>query len=91
MFLVCILKKRRNVKICTDMRNEMDHMNPEPVPRATGFMERLVSSNALGDIEFDEWVFHPGMLFNALDKWWGNQEYRETTRRSRSMLVHDQR
>lgn len=54
----------------------MDHMNPEPAPKAMGFGERLVISNALGEVGFEEWVFHPGMLFNALDKWWSNQECR---------------
>jgi hypothetical protein len=55
------------------MRNEMDPISPGPAPRATGFGECLVGSNALGNLGFEEWVFHPGMLFNALAKWWGDQ------------------
>ena len=55
------------------MSHEIDYITPETAPVAEGFGERLVRSNALDEFGFDEWVFHPGMLFNARDKWWGDQ------------------
>lgn len=48
-------------------------MNPESKPGAMGFEKRLVSLNTLHDAGFEEWVFYPGMLFNANTKWWGNR------------------
>jgi hypothetical protein len=33
--------------------------------------------NALHISGFEEWVFCPGMLFNALDKWLGKQGRRD--------------
>lgn len=41
------------------------------------FTEFLVRENALDEPGFQEWTFYPGMLFNAMDKWWGNQGKRE--------------
>lgn len=48
-------------------------MNSEHTPQAEVFMEHLVSCNALCNDGFKEWVFHPGMLFNAGVKWWGDK------------------
>jgi hypothetical protein len=28
--------------------------------------------NGLRDAGFDRWAFHPGMLFGAREKWWGD-------------------
>lgn len=44
-----------------------------PSLRKTRFTEFLVRENALDDRGFCGWVFYPGMLFNALDKWWGDK------------------
>ncbi|OGP76804.1 MAG: hypothetical protein A2V86_15095 [Deltaproteobacteria bacterium RBG_16_49_23] len=41
------------------------------------FTEFLVRENGLDEPGFQEWIFYPGMLFNAMDKWWGNQGKRE--------------
>lgn len=41
------------------------------------FTECLIRANALDDQGFEEWIFCPGMLFNALDKWWGDHEKRD--------------
>lgn len=70
------------------MRNERDHLNPEPVPRATGFGELLVSSNALGDLGFEEWVFHPGMLFDSHVKWWDDQGYRDRSHEGLDLCLY---
>ncbi len=39
----------------------------------TRFTEYLIYENALDEHGFKEWIFSPGMLFNASDKWWGDQ------------------
>lgn len=43
----------------------------------TQFTESLVQENALDEHGFKEWIFSPGMLFNATDKWWGDQGKRD--------------
>lgn len=55
------------------MASERDYINAEPGPGVTGFDECLVSLNSLSDAGFEEWVFYPGMLFNAATKWWGDK------------------
>jgi len=41
------------------------------------FTEFVVQENGLDETGFQEWFFYPGMLFNTMDKWWGNQGKRE--------------
>jgi murein DD-endopeptidase MepM/ murein hydrolase activator NlpD len=41
------------------------------------FTEFLIRENALDGGGFKEWIFCPGMLFNAPDKWWGDQGKRD--------------
>jgi murein DD-endopeptidase MepM/ murein hydrolase activator NlpD len=36
-----------------------------------GFSGVLVKANELYEQGFERWAFHPGMLFNAAEKWWG--------------------
>ena len=48
-----------------------------PSLRKTGFTKFFVRENALEEKGFKEWVFCSGMLFNALDKWWGNEGKRD--------------
>jgi hypothetical protein len=38
----------------------------------TRFTEFLIQENALDQGGFKEWLFCPGMLFNAPGKWWGD-------------------
>lgn len=44
----------------------------------TRFTEFFIHANDLGETGFDEWVFVPGMMFQAPDKWWGNRSRRNT-------------
>ncbi len=37
------------------------------------FMEFMLEHNRPRMDGFKNWVFHPGMLFQALEKWWGDQ------------------
>jgi hypothetical protein len=41
-------------------------------PERTRFCEYLIEYNGLSDPGFDTWLFYPGMLFNAGERWWGN-------------------
>lgn len=41
------------------------------------FTEWMVRENSLDASGFLEWFFYPGMLFNEMDKWWGNGGKRE--------------
>jgi hypothetical protein len=45
--------------------------------KKTRFTEYFIQANASGEDGFKEWIFCPGMLFNALDKWWGDQGKRD--------------
>lgn len=45
--------------------------------RKTQFNEFLIRENALDKRGFKEWIFYPGMLFNAPDKWWGDRGKRD--------------
>ena len=44
-------------------------------PKST-FLRSLVANNRPDLYNFKRWIFHPGMLFNSLEKWWGNQGIR---------------
>ena len=38
----------------------------------TGFSARLIEANGYDPDDFKSWIFCPGMLFEAPDKWWGD-------------------
>lgn len=42
------------------------------------FTESLIVANGSDRESFAQWVFEPGMLFNAPRKWWGDREKRKT-------------
>ena len=44
-----------------------------PSLNKTRFTEFLVQENSLDKCGFEEWIFYPGMLFNELEKWWGDK------------------
>lgn len=43
--------------------------------RKSSFRENILKVNNL-ERHFDDWVFRPGMLFRASEKWWGRGEVR---------------
>ena len=50
-------------------------MSSESTPSAApniGYDQLLVEANGLRQNNFQKWLFHPGMLFNAPQKWWGD-------------------
>jgi len=50
-------------------------MSPSPDLRSK-FTEFMKEHNRLQMAGFKSWVFHPGMLFQASEKWWGDQGHR---------------
>jgi murein DD-endopeptidase MepM/ murein hydrolase activator NlpD len=46
----------------------------------TRFTEFLVRENSLDKSGFEEWIFYPGMLFNELEKWWGDKKGKRNRR-----------
>ena len=50
-------------------------MSPSPEIHSK-FMEFMLEHNRPRMDGFKSWVFHPGMLFQALGKWWGDQGLR---------------
>ena len=46
-------------------------------PQPTGFTQMLIGANGLDPVDFDGWIFDPGMLFGSLDKWWGDRGQRD--------------
>ena len=47
-------------------------MSPSPDLHST-FMEFMVARNRPRMDGFKQWIFHPGMLFQAEGRWWGDQ------------------
>jgi len=46
----------------------------------------------LDECGFEEWIFYPGMLFNALDKWWGDKGKRDRPHEGLDLFLYrDQR
>ncbi|MFC2069377.1 hypothetical protein ACFLTP_10295 [Chloroflexota bacterium] len=46
-------------------------------PVSKSFKERLVGCNSQDDTEFEEWLFHPAMMFGSWHKWWGDMGNRD--------------
>lgn len=44
----------------------------EPALNKSRYTELLIRDSAAEEDGFKEWIFCPGMLFNALGKWWGS-------------------
>ena len=58
----------------------------------TRFTEYLIHENALDENGFREWIFYPGMLFNAVEKWWGDHGKRDNPHEGLDLcLYRDQR
>ena len=44
---------------------------------ATRFCEYVVNYNSLAEKGFVQWAFYPGMLFQSVERWWGNGGFRD--------------
>lgn len=45
--------------------------------KKTAYLDSFANINRLYEKGLEEWVFHPGMLFNSEEKWWRADEVRE--------------
>jgi len=52
-------------------------MTPSSLP-VTQFFKQVVNYNNLLEQGFMQWAFYPGMLFQSVERWWGNGGYRST-------------
>lgn len=43
-----------------------------PGLKYTEFSDTLIKCNGLDRLGFEQWLFFPGMLFNAVEMWWGD-------------------
>jgi murein DD-endopeptidase MepM/ murein hydrolase activator NlpD len=57
----------------------------------TRFTEYFIQENALDEHGFEEWIFCPGMLFNAPDKWWGDQVKRDKPHEGLDLCLYGNR
>jgi hypothetical protein len=57
----------------------------------TRFTEYLIQENTLDEHGFEEWIFSPGMLFNAPDKWWGDQGKRDKSHEGLDLCLYRDR
>ncbi|RJQ46183.1 MAG: M23 family metallopeptidase [Nitrospiraceae bacterium] len=57
------------------------------IPLKTHFTKYLIRANALHEMGFKEWVFHPGMLFNSHEKWWDRPGERKTSHEGLDMCL----
>lgn len=62
-----------------------------PSLRNTRFTEFLIRKNALDEGGFKGWVFYPGMLFNATDKWWGDEGKRDNPHEGLDLCLYKDR
>ena len=74
-------------------RLDMDFQKKPTTPslRNTRFTEMLIQKNALDESGFKGWVFCPGMLFNSIDKWWGDQGKRDTLHEGLDLCLYKDR
>ena len=59
--------------------------------RNTRFTEFLIQKNALHEGGFKGWIFYPGMLFNSIDKWWGDQGKRDRPHEGLDLCLYKDR
>jgi hypothetical protein len=52
------------------------------------FTEHFIRANGLKKQEFDEWVFLPGMMFQAPDKWWGKRGKRNRPHEGLDLCIY---
>ena len=57
------------------------------LPR-TRFTEYLVRHNSLDERGFENWIFHPGMLFNSSNRWWGDGGSRDNPHQGLDLCLY---
>jgi hypothetical protein len=64
-------------KIMSPIISPDTESDPPPAIPESRFTRMLIDANGLNPDEFKCWTFCPGMLFNSLDKWWGDRGLRD--------------
>jgi hypothetical protein len=54
----------------------------------TRFTQFLIIKNSFHEHGFQNWIFVPGMLFQARDKWWGNRGKREKSHEGLDLCLY---
>ena len=57
-------------------------------PRRTAFNQHLIWRNGLERLGFEQWVFYPGMLFEAEYGWWGDMRRRESPHEGLDLCIY---
>lgn len=57
----------------------------------TRFTEYFIQNNGLDALGFECWIFCPGMLFNAMDKWWGGRGRRDRAHEGLDLCLYRDR
>ena len=60
------------------------------LPR-TRFAEYLRGHNSLDENGFEKWIFHPGMLFNSTNRWWGDGGSRDNPHQGLDLCLYRDR
>ncbi len=68
-------KKEPNIKL-----------NIQNILGKSSFTQRLIALNAL---QFNKWIFEPGMLFSSEMKWWGEKERRGSPHNGLDLLFYE--
>jgi hypothetical protein len=62
-----------------------------PIFERTPFTQFIVQENGLHAGRFVEWIFYPGMLFGALNTWWGHQGNRTSPHEGLDLCLYKDR
>ena len=86
-----VLKLPRSGNV--DKGGELNNLNfsGSPSLSKTRFTEYLIQENSLDEHGFEEWIFYPDMLFNAPDKWWGDQGKRDKPHEGLDLCLYKDR
>jgi hypothetical protein len=55
----------------------------------SSFFSHLMANNRPQLDNFKQWIFQPGMLFNSLEKWWGDQGRRASPHEGLDLCVFE--
>ena len=73
-----MMRKQKGVENIMDPENSFKSDLTKAISlKKARFTEMLIEENALDQSGFECWVFCQGMLFNSLDKWWGDHGQRD--------------
>jgi hypothetical protein len=66
-------------------------VSEELILRDCRITDYMIQENGLDAIGFKEWIFYPGMLFEATIKWWGDQGVRDNPHEGLDLCLYRDR